>query len=88
LILFSNAQIRNVFAELERNIIRERTIAGMDAARRRGAKIGRPRKLSASQVSKIQGILRKQPSLGLDQVAFDYGVSTRTVSRAISRDQY
>ncbi len=30
-------------AELEREIIRERTKCGLEAARRRGAKIGRPR---------------------------------------------
>jgi DNA invertase Pin-like site-specific DNA recombinase len=34
-----------VFAEFERNIIRERTMAGLAAARARGRKGGRPRKV-------------------------------------------
>lgn len=39
-----------VLAEFERELIRERTIAGMNAARRRGVAIGRPRKLSPDQL--------------------------------------
>lgn len=35
-------QVAGAFAEYERELIRERTIAGLEAARRRGAKIGRP----------------------------------------------
>ena len=34
-------------AEFERNLIRERTVAGLTAARARGRKGGRPPKLSA-----------------------------------------
>ena len=37
-------------AEFERELIRERTKAGMAAAKRRGVKIGRPPKLSPSQI--------------------------------------
>lgn len=37
-------QILGAFAEFEREIIRERTIAGLDRARARGVKLGRPRK--------------------------------------------
>ncbi len=36
-------QIRGAFAEYERALIRERTIAGVAAARRRGKRLGRPR---------------------------------------------
>ncbi|MFQ3244124.1 MAG: DNA invertase Pin-like site-specific DNA recombinase [Arenicella sp.] len=78
-------QIRNVFAELERNIIRERTIAGMDAARRRGAKIGRPRKLTNAQVSRIQETRKKRPEQNLSEIATSLDVSPRTLSRAITR---
>jgi len=39
-------------AEFERDLIRERTVAGMTSAKRRGARIGRPRTtLSKSQVA-------------------------------------
>ena len=47
---FSNSMGRLIyhiigsFAEFERDLIRERTIAGLDRARRQGKKLGRPRK--------------------------------------------
>lgn len=37
-------QILGAFAEFEREIIRERTMAGLDRARAKGIKLGRPRK--------------------------------------------
>ena len=37
-------QILGAFAEFEREIIRERTYAGLDRARAKGIKLGRPRK--------------------------------------------
>ena len=77
-------QIRNVFAELERNIIRERTIAGMAAARRRGARIGRPRKLSGKQISEIQRLRIHEPDMKIDEIAMSFGVSRKTICRAIS----
>jgi DNA invertase Pin-like site-specific DNA recombinase len=40
-------------AEFERSLIRERTIAGLAAARARGAKIGRPVKTTETQRSEI-----------------------------------
>jgi len=43
-------QIFGALAEFERNLIRERTRAGLDAARARGKKGGRRPKLSAAQV--------------------------------------
>jgi len=36
-------------AEFERDLIRERTGAGREAARKRGVRFGRPRKLSLDQ---------------------------------------
>jgi DNA invertase Pin-like site-specific DNA recombinase len=38
------------FAEFERELIRERTAAGMKAAKRRGIHVGRPRKLAPDQL--------------------------------------
>ena len=37
-------------AEFERELIRERTTAGMKAAKRRGVHVGRPRKLAPDQL--------------------------------------
>jgi len=39
-----------LFAEYERELIHQRTIAGMQAARKKGKKIGRPRKLEAKHI--------------------------------------
>lgn len=80
-------QVRNAFAELERNFIRERTIAGMEAARQRGVKIGRPRKLSDIQVSQTKQTLSKTPSATRTELAGALGVSPRTLSRALNRQE-
>lgn len=37
-------QILGAFAEFEREIIRERTLAGLERAKRKGVKLGRPKK--------------------------------------------
>jgi len=42
-------QILGAFAEFEREIIRERTMAGLDRARKQGKKLGRPRKAIKKQ---------------------------------------
>jgi DNA invertase Pin-like site-specific DNA recombinase len=41
-------QMLGSFAEFERSMVRERTRAGLAAARNRGARLGRPAKLSPS----------------------------------------
>lgn len=46
-------QVLGAVAEFERSLIRERSIAGQVAAIRRGAVIGRPRKLTAAQDRKV-----------------------------------
>ena len=67
-------------AEFERNIIRERTQAGLKAARARGRKGGRPRKLDKKQVREIKALLRDPDIRGID-VAKRYGVSRATIYR-------
>ncbi|MCB1634082.1 MAG: recombinase family protein [Xanthomonadales bacterium] len=76
--------VRNASAEWERDLISERTIAGMEAARRRGVRIGRPPKLSTDQVEAIRQLVADDPSLSHDQLADEYGVSVRTVKRAVT----
>ena len=78
-------QVRHVFAELERNLIRERTVAGMEAARRRGVRIGRPPKLTRQQVLTSQQRLSQEPGLTARAVAQQLGVSRRTLDRAMRR---
>ena len=50
-------QMLGSFAEFERAIVRERTMAGLQAARERGRKGGRRPKLTSDQRSEIIGML-------------------------------
>ena len=43
-------QIQAAFAEMERNVIRQRVLEGMKAARARGRKGGRPRIMTADKL--------------------------------------
>jgi len=59
----------SVFAEFERDLIRERTVAGLRAAQAKGTLLGRPRKIDSysSRVAELQG----------------QGLSKRAIARAI-----
>ena len=71
-----------VFAEFEREQIRERTKAGMAAARRRGKHIGRPKKLTPAQVD--HAARRLEAGTGtISGMAQTYDVSPLTLSRAL-----
>lgn len=47
-------QMTGVFAQLERDLIRQRTLEGLDSARARGRKGGRKRKLTDAQAAEIR----------------------------------
>lgn len=65
-------------AEFERNPIRERTYAGLTAARVKGRTGGRKPKLDAKQVREIRALL-KDPDVRVTDVAKQYSVSRATV---------
>lgn len=65
-------------AEFERGLIRERTQAGLAAARARGRAGGRKPKLDAKQIRQIKALLR-DPNTSVTEVARDYGVSRTTI---------
>ena len=67
-------------AEFERSLIRERTKAGMAAAKARGAKIGRPR-VSADCGWRIADCLARVPRPSLRAMAKELGISLGTVAR-------
>lgn len=69
-------------AEFERNLIRERTMAGLAAARARGRTGGRKPALDAQQMKEIQALLR-DPSISVSEVAKRYGVSRNTIYRHV-----
>lgn len=65
-------------AEFERNLIRERTKAGLAAARVRGRVGGRKPKLDAKQIRQIKTLLRDR-NTSVTELAKDYGVSRTTI---------
>lgn len=77
-------QVRNVFSELEKNMMRERTVAGMDAARRRGKQIGRPRKLTPENIAIIRRIL-ENPNIRKSEISDLLNISQSTLTRALSQ---
>jgi len=67
-------------AEFERSIIRERTKAGLDAARARGRTGGRPPALSPQDIQQVRALLR-DPDITVAQVAQRFGVGESTLYR-------
>ncbi|HNI00032.1 MAG TPA: recombinase family protein [Rhodocyclaceae bacterium] len=74
-------------AEFERNLIRERTVAGLAAARARGRKGGRKAKLAKGDVRKAAAMLR-DPMMTKTEVARHFGVSRVTLNAALEREGY
>lgn len=73
-----------VFAEFEREQVRERTKAGMEAARRRGVHIGRPRKLTEAQIEHARKLMENGDQT-ITAMAKMFGVAAATLSRAIRK---
>ncbi len=69
-------------AEFERSLIRERTHAGLAAARARGRSDGRKPKLRKKQVREIKALLR-DPAIQLADVARRYSVSRTTLYKHV-----
>ncbi len=74
-----------LFAEFEREQIRERTKAGMEAARRRGVHVGRPRKLTAEQVLYARLLLKDGGATVSSLAKSLFDVSPATLRRALDR---
>ena len=70
-------------AEFEREMIRERTLAGLAAARKRGVRLGRPPKLSPRQVRKMQAMLDAGQTRKAVGEAF--GISQFTLRKTLAR---
>jgi DNA invertase Pin-like site-specific DNA recombinase len=73
--------IFNVFAamaQFERDLIRERTNAGLQAARARGHKGGRPSKLSDRECARISELYQSR-TLTVQEIADQYHVSRKTI---------
>jgi DNA invertase Pin-like site-specific DNA recombinase len=77
-------QMVGVFAEFERGLIRERTKAGLQAARAQGRIGGRPPKLDARQKREITQAVRSGRKTAADMARL-FKVSPATVSRVLSQ---
>ena len=69
-------------AEFERELIRERTKAGLAAKKRQGVRLGAPRKLSEKEVKRARQSLRRG-DMSAREVARQFGVSKATLFRYI-----
>lgn len=72
--------IMGALGEFERNLIRERTKAGLDAARARGRLGGRPPALNEGDLRVVEALLR-DPEITVQQAAARLGVSAATLYR-------
>lgn len=73
--------IMGALAEFERSLIVERTQAGLQAAKRRGRKLGRPGKLTPAQITHARALLASGENGR--SVARSFGVARSTLYAAI-----
>ncbi len=76
--------IFGALAEFERNLIRERTMAGLQAARARGRKGGRPRKPNTDTKIVMAKRLHADPNNSIADICKTLGVSRATLYRYLS----
>lgn len=74
-------QIVGAFAEFERNILKERTVAGLAAARRRGTRLGRPARVDADTLKRARELRRER--VPLRTIATRLKVGLGTLHRAL-----
>ena len=70
-------------AEFERDTLRQRTKQGLEAARKRGKRIGRPPKISDRQIRRAQQMLENGEA-SIDELAALHGVHPWTLRRRIA----
>ena len=76
-----------MFAEMERDLIRERTRAGLAAARARGRAGGRKPKLTEAQIKEINEMVDAQ-KLPIGRIAELYGVSRTTIYGTVANSRW
>jgi DNA invertase Pin-like site-specific DNA recombinase len=74
--------VMGALADFERDLISERTRAGMDAAKARGARVGRKPSLTSGQLQHIRRLREQGETLG--SLARSFGVSRTTVWRHLA----
>jgi DNA invertase Pin-like site-specific DNA recombinase len=66
-------------AEFERDLIRERTCVGREAAKGRGTQFGRPQKLNTEQINLVRRLINEGKSVR--EIAGTFNVHTATIYR-------
>jgi len=79
--------IFGALAEFEHSLIRERTIAGLTAARARGRRGGRKPAMSTTDIRKAAAML-SDPHITKTEVAKHFGVSRVTLNAALARESH
>jgi DNA invertase Pin-like site-specific DNA recombinase len=74
--------IFGALAEFERNLIRERTNAGLQAARARGRKGGRPKSLTGKKTAMAQALYNDKNNT-IDDICKTFNISRATLYRYI-----
>jgi DNA invertase Pin-like site-specific DNA recombinase len=76
-------QITGAFAELERNLMRERTHAGLASARRRGRHGGRPKAIDPDTLAMALQLYQAQTS-SVQSICMRLGIARRTFYRYLA----
>jgi helix-turn-helix resolvase-like protein/resolvase-like protein len=74
--------VASAFAEMERDILIERTQAGLQAARARGRKGGRPKTLTPKKAKMLQELYRNKEN-SIDEICKTLNISRTTFYRYI-----
>ena len=77
-------QIFGALAEYERNLIRERTQAGLKAARARGRKGGRPKKLTDAKIKAI-ALMHADKNVGIEEIIQTFKIGRSTLYKALTQ---
>lgn len=78
--------VMGALSQMEREITQERTRAGLAAARARGKKGGRPRKIKSDQLDMVRTLMT-DPRFSMDQIAAQLNVDRSTIYRELARQQ-
>jgi DNA invertase Pin-like site-specific DNA recombinase len=79
-------QMLGSFAEFERSMVRERTRAGLAAARDRGTRLGRPAKLSVLQQQEVIEAVRDGSKTAADAARL-FGLHRSNITRLLERSE-
>ena len=76
--------IAAALATWEREILSQRTKEGLEAARQRGTKLGRPKKLNDDQVAEARRLLEARSYSKTSEIADLFKVHKKTLTRALN----